>query len=263
MASLTAGAVREQRRGLAGWAAAVVVLTLLTLSFWPAYADSAVLDELVADLPEGLRAFVGDFDLATPEGFVASQLFAFLLPLLFAVYAIGSGAAAVAGAEERGSLELLLALPRSRARVALERAAATAAGLGWLTVVFTAALVAGNIAFGLEVASAGLAAAALAQGLLGLALGAVAYAVGAATGSRAGGLATAAAVALFGYVVHTFAGVVEVLDTLRWLSLFTLAFGDDPVADALAPGPTAALVGFTAVVVVIGTVMFTRRDVRG
>ena len=47
-----------------------------------------------------------------------------MVPLLLMIAAIGAGAGAIAGEEERGTLELLLANPLSRRRLVLEKTAA-------------------------------------------------------------------------------------------------------------------------------------------
>jgi ABC-type transport system involved in multi-copper enzyme maturation permease subunit len=73
----------------------------------------------------------------------------FLAPLLFLIFAIGQGSGAIAGEEERGTLDLLLANPRSRVRIVLEKFGALAlmtlglAAMMWagLTAVFLAVAV--------------------------------------------------------------------------------------------------------------------------
>ena len=50
-----------------------------------------------------------------------------MVPLLLLIAAIGAGARATAGEEERGTLDLLLANPISRRRLVLEKLAALAA----------------------------------------------------------------------------------------------------------------------------------------
>ncbi|MEA2508554.1 MAG: hypothetical protein QOG21_636 [Actinomycetota bacterium] len=51
-------------------------------------------------LPDALKGFVGDQPLTTPAGYLQRQLFLYLIPLMFVVYAIGrSGGRSLAAFE--------------------------------------------------------------------------------------------------------------------------------------------------------------------
>ncbi len=52
--------------------------------------------------------------MTTIEGFVASQVFSFMAPLVLAFFPILASARAIAGAEERGTTAVLLGNPMPR-----------------------------------------------------------------------------------------------------------------------------------------------------
>ena len=54
-------------------------------------------------------------DMSTPVGYIQIELMSFMGPLLVILYAVLAGSAAVAGEEDRHTLDLLLANPVSRA----------------------------------------------------------------------------------------------------------------------------------------------------
>jgi hypothetical protein len=141
-----------------------------------------------AGLPPGVQRLLGlggQTTLTSPVGYLNSQFFANLLPVMLLVFAVGMAAWAISGDEAAGTLELLLANPVSRARVAAERAGALLL-LATLTAVCAAALLATAPAVGLDkgLPAGRLLAASVACALLALVYAAVAFAVGAATGSR-------------------------------------------------------------------------------
>ena len=75
--------LRDQRRSLVWWALALVAVTLLNVLFYPSIADAPELNELLGDEDSIARAFSGDFsDLTSPEGFLNSQVYFLLLPIL-------------------------------------------------------------------------------------------------------------------------------------------------------------------------------------
>jgi nucleotide-binding universal stress UspA family protein len=85
--------------------------------------DDPALSEYARDLPESVRALFagGELDVASPAGYLNSQIFALMAPLLLPIFAIGAGSAAVAGEEERGTLDLVLAHPIRRRNYVFQR----------------------------------------------------------------------------------------------------------------------------------------------
>ena len=80
------------------------------------YATTPALSNYGEDLPDRSEhsSSDGELDLASPAGYLNSQIYALLAPLLLLIFSIGGGAGAVAGEEERGTLDLLLAHPVRR-----------------------------------------------------------------------------------------------------------------------------------------------------
>ena len=261
LSSVFAKSLYDQRPGLAWWTIAHALLIAFTVAFWPSYAGSPQLAELTEDLPEALRALVGQGDLGTASGFLSSQLFAFLLPLLIGIFAAGRAAGTLAGEEERGELELLLAQPVSRLRLAAEKAAGVLAGVAAVVLAGFALLVAGVAVVGMDVGVGALAGAMLGLLLFGWLLGAIALAVGAGTGRRAVALAAAATVGVLAYVLATFAPLVDRLAWLSDLSPWTWAFGTDAIAEGASVAGAAGLLALSGLVLAVGGRRFAGRDV--
>ncbi len=90
--------LRDQRWSLMWWAAGMVTLVGVTVLFYPSLRDIPELDKLTEQIPEALlRAFAGGVtDFASPVGFLNSQLFVLMVPLLFLVLALAAGSGAIA-----------------------------------------------------------------------------------------------------------------------------------------------------------------------
>jgi hypothetical protein len=78
-------------------------------------------------------------DYSSGIGYLGIELFSLMLPGLLIAAAVGAGARAIAGEEEHATLDLLLANPISRTRVALEKAGAMFIMLSLLSFVTFAA----------------------------------------------------------------------------------------------------------------------------
>lgn len=260
-------AVRRRRGGLLWWSLGLVGVVGLLAVAYPTVRDNAELDKTFAGLPPGVQGLLGlggQITLTSPAGYLNSQFFANLLPVMLLVFAIGVAAWAISGDEAAGTLELLLANPISRARVATERAGALVVLLAALTAVCAAALIAVAPAVGLDqgLPAERLLAASVACALLALVHAAVAFAVGAATGSRPAALATASAVAVAGFVVQGLAQQVPALRPARAASPWHWLLASDPLANGLVWRSWALPLATTAVLVILGSLRFQHRDLR-
>jgi ABC-2 type transport system permease protein len=229
--------LRDRRRSTAWWCVGAAAMTVTLATAYPSVRDSAAaLDDYMNSLPDGLvELFGGSAGIGTPAGYLSSEIYANLLPGLLIVLGIGAAAWSVAGAEAEGTLEMLLASPVSRTRVALERLA----GVAVVTLVVTAVTSSAMAVVAPFLGLGGLRGDAVwAAGTSGWALtmcvAGVTFGVGAATGMRGRAIAVGSAVAAGTYVLYGLAGLVE---ALRWGSPW-FWFLD---ADALVEGFTARL----------------------
>lgn len=251
----------DARRSLLGWALGLALYAAAILAFYPAVRADPALNDLMASLPESLRVLFGE-DLTSPGGYLTSQLFS-LLPVILSVYAGLLGAGLIAGAETRGLLEFPLAQPLSRGALLLGRAAAL--GLMLLTLglaLFLTLWLLGPV-FELRVPAGRLASATLLHVLGAWIFGALALALGAATGRP--GLASAAGaglgVALL--VLHTLSAQVPALRGLSEVNPWKYALGDSPLTRDVSALPLLVFVLVGSALVLAAVPLFSRRDVAG
>jgi ABC-2 type transport system permease protein len=251
----------DARRALVGWGLGLLGTVAMVVAMYPTVRTGSY-QRSVQEAPEALlRAFGMDrgIDIVSGAGYLGGYLFGFMLPMLLLVFAIGAGAGAVAGEEDRGTLELLVANPVSRSRVLAEKFGAFVVMAVLLGLVVLAGVLAGGPLVGLEVGVAGLAAAVASQTLLAILFGGLAMAVGAATGSRGLAVGVGAAAAVGAYLVHSLAPLADALAWLQRLSPIWWATGNDP----LQHGPGVGLLVLLAVlgaVLAMGGTLFARRD---
>lgn len=184
----------------------------------------------------------------------------FLGPALMAVYAITVGAAAIAGEESAGGLEVTLSAPVPRGRLLAARAAALAVDLVALAVAVGLALWLFSLGMGMHIGVAEIASAAAALGLFGFFAGAVALAVGAATGSTALARGVAALAVVASYLVNALAQVTSALRSARPASPFYLLFGNEPLQHGLRTLGAVSVLAASVALVAAGGVAFARRD---
>lgn len=255
----------DQRRSLVWWSVGFVAVVLLLVLIYPSIRDLAELEVFIDNLPEALRNLMlgaGAADFLSPTGFLNSRFFAFLAPGMLLVYAISTGAGAIAGEEERGTLEVLLAAPIARWRVVVEKFAALTGGVVLLVLVSFVVLWLGGAGVGLNVPAGRLAEASVSLALLGVFSGAMALAIGAATGGRGLGVGVATGFAVTGYLVNALAPLVGVLDAVQPATAFYYYAAAAPLVDGLNLAHVGVLVLATAFLVGVAVVGLGRRDLR-
>ena len=252
-------ALHEQRRALVGWAAGLGTTVILELSLFPT-VRATDLSKLVASYPEAVKQLFSVGDFSSGPGYVRAELFSLVVPMLLVVLGVLWGSDAIAGEEERHTIDLLLTHPISRRRALVEKAAAVAAGIFVVSTVVLAALVVGDVAFHVRVGAARLASGVVATALLAVLYALVALALGAATGRRGAARGVSAALAVAAYLVSSLAPLVSWLRPWRTASPWYHALGVDPIAHGLSPSHVAVLVVLAGLVLAAGAIGFDRRD---
>jgi len=257
--------LHDSRRALLWWGLGLVGLVSMMVAVYPSVRGNESLNKLVQDYPKALKAFIafgGAVDYTTAAGYLGSELFSLMIPLLLLVAAIGAGARAIAGEEDQGTLDLLLANPISRRRLVLDKLAALAVELALLAVVLLAALAIGAWLSDMDIGVSRLAAATLDAALLALLFGALAMLVGCATGHRGAAIAVPAAAAVAAYLVNVLAALVSPLEQLQKASPFYHYVAGDPLRHGLALDHSAFLVAAALAVTALAPIAFEHRDLR-
>ena len=253
--------LRDSKKSIIYYAIGTIALGLYVTLFYPTIRDSTGLTDFLEQLPEAMLAFIGDADTyTTPEGFLNAEVFGFMGPMIFGVFAIIAGAGAIAGEEESHSLDQLLANPVSRKQVLLQKAGALLTGLFALSIALWLGIIGGSKIAGFGLSLIGTTQAIFSLYILGITLGLIALAIGASTGKKslAGGFA--ASVAIIGFLLDTFLSVVDALDPLRFISVFYYFNGNDVIINGINPVHCITMVCTAAIALVIAIWQFEKRD---
>ncbi|HVB13591.1 MAG TPA: ABC transporter permease subunit [Candidatus Dormibacteraeota bacterium] len=251
-------------RGTVAWLAGAVLLSVVYMVFYPSiHSSGASVQHLLESLPKALRiALLGSgVSYLSPTGYLGTELFAFLLPVLLLVMGILAGSRALAAEEHNGTIDLLLSTPIRRFRLVLEK------GFGALLPLFAIAAAVGltvaalGPSQGLTLSLGGLAVALLAVALLGASFGMLGFLIASATGSSGlgGGMGAGLAVAL--YVLNVFGGVAPPLTGLaNAVSPFHWVGGAGVLANGVSWSGVLLLSVCPLVLLGLSILIYERRD---
>jgi ABC-2 type transport system permease protein len=259
LAALVVRGLRDSRRAMLVWGVGLGAMSAFEVALYPSIQRS--LGKAVEGYPAGVKDAFGITDLGTIEAYLHAEMFSLVLPFALAYVAMRAVANAIAGAEEHGYLDVLLAAPvarRSLVAAALATSAIAAAGV--LLVVGALTAVAGVVAG--DAVGAG----SLVAGLAGVWALAVFFAGCAALGAgflHSGGLVLGAAGGVLGamYLFDLAGKLSEAIGDVRWLSAFR--YYGTPLQTGLDVSGFAVLVVVGAALAVAGAWRFERRDVTG
>lgn len=222
------------------------------------------LDALATTLPPVMRGLYGDpLNVGTIGGFVSWHYGAYLT-LLAGLWSILALSSTLAGEARRGSLDLAVAAPLSRAIIAIEKLAGHITALLIAAAIIAAAAWAAGAVFAAFPGDPIPPAAALGFGagiaLKALMAGSVAFLLATFVG-RGIAAGIAGAVLFGGYVVTSYQAVVPAFDVIADLSWLGWTADHLPLAGRWDWGSLGLVAVATALLLGIGVLGFVRRDI--
>jgi putative exporter of polyketide antibiotics len=253
--------LRVRRGALIGWVSSLALTMVAFVAMFPSIAKFDF--EAVAEqYPEGLLKAFGIESiegLSTAGGFLNLELFGALLPLALIFLPIGMVVHAIAANEERRYLVPLLALPLARRSVMAGAAASALAAQLIAALVIVGSSLLASVIFG-----AGLEFESIVQSAFStVPLGALAAGVAAVTAgiSARRGLATAvAAGTIFAmYLINVLSEFTGFFHDIRGISIFY--YYGSWINHGIEWVPFLLILAISALLMVVGGGLFTRRDV--
>ena len=248
--------LRDQRWMILGFGVGGGAMGAYVLGLYPAYR-SALADFKV---PPALKALFGDIDVTTPAGFVSTEFFSWI-PALMVIYAIVQGTGVLAGEESAGTLDLLLACPITRTRLFLEKALATVAGIVAIVALTVVGFLIGYATGGIDISLGRLLLADVMLIPLTAAFAGVALAAAALLPTRRHALAALTVLTVASYFVNSLGQVVDQLDPVRTVSLFTYLDATEVLTQGLSWFDAVVLLSIATLSMALAAVLFQRRDI--
>ena len=250
---------RNQARGVLIWGAALGLYSAALVASFTTFSGSAEqMNQLLEAYPKGMLEAFGITSLADVENYMNSQVF-LLAPLALAFFPILAAAGTIAGAEERGTIDVLLGNPVPRWQLVIGSFVSVALSLlGILTIVgFLTQITASLMDVDLSLGST--AAAVLNMWPLCLFFGALAMLCSAVFHRRALAIAIPAFLLFAMYLLDTLGRVSEDLEDLQPFSAFH--YYGSAIEDGIDWTNFWGLALVALALVLLAVIAFRRRDI--
>ena len=253
---------RDRQRSLLWWSVGLVGWIAVVAAMYPTIRDASGIAQLVEQYPKSVLAIFGieSMDFGSGAGYLAGELFGFVIPLLILLVTVGAGGAIIGGAEELGTLDLVLSHPITRRRVLVESAVFVAVAAKIVGLVVLVSMLVMDPIVSLHLDLMNLLGAVVGLVLLGIVFGWLALVVGALTGSRSRALAVSGTVAAMSFVASSLAQLVPGISGVRFLSPFWWATSGSPLVHGYTWWYVFVLIGMAALTLLVGLLRFDGRD---
>lgn len=263
MFSLFRHELRIRRTAILGWGLGIGLFTAYVIILFPQFQPTLENFNL-GEIPA--YQIFGDFSqIASFAGFVSAEVFTFA-PILLAIYAVVNGTGTLAGEEDNGTLELLVAQPLRRWQLAITKFLALTVALVLILAIMAAISVASMATLegkadtqGISLTDLGVAVMAILP--ITLLFATMSLFLGAYLPSRRIAATIAALVVVFSYFANNLASLSEPLEKLQFLYPFHYFDSQSLLTEGINSGDTLVLLGASAVFLALTLLSFQRRNI--
>ena len=235
-----------------GLYSAAIVATFTTM-------DAGQMDRIADSLPEGMREAFSLTDLSTIEGLLDVRVFGFIFPLALTFFPILALSGAIAGAEERGTIDVLLGNPVRRWQLVVGNFVATAVSLLGILAISGLSTWATALLEDVDLTLGRTAGAFLNLWPFCLFFGGIAILCSAIFHRRSLAIAVPGFLLVGSYLIDVIAKVSEDLEGLRDYSIFS--YYGSAIKDGIDWTDFGGITSCTFVLVLLTVFAFQRRDI--
>ncbi len=259
------GSIFTKTLGDARLMASVTGLILAWMALMMGVIYTALDDVLIrmgGAFPKEMLQVLGIEDFTTVYGFLNAELFSITGPIALIYVAAVMGGRSIAGEQDTGSMDLLLANPIGRTRILLAKAGATATVIVALAIVLGFFTWVGTAVTGISLVANGLVGVTVHLAALGLVFAGLTFLLGALSGRGRVATAGTAGVAVLTYVVNGFLAVNERFTVWTKATPWRYYLDANPLEHGMLVADVGVLLGSAALLFGLAVIAFERADIR-
>jgi ABC-2 type transport system permease protein len=253
---------RDHWRTLFAWSLTLITLISIQMSIYPSISENKeALQGFLESYPEAIRKIFRMQDYTSGPGFLSTELYSMMIPLVLIAVGGTWGAAATAEEEDEGTADLLLTLPISRSRILISKMFAAIsvvivlAFLGLLNVIVLRGVV------DMEIETAKLLAGTISSIAIGLFFTGVAFLIGAHSRSKGVAIGVVTGVALITFLIYSLSALVDDFDSIMPYNPMQWGLSGMPLFEGVDVLGSLKLVAGGLVAMIWAIMKFDRKDI--
>ena len=253
---------RGHWKSFISWAAVMVTMNSIELSVYPTMSKSgASMKSFLDSFPEGFKKMFRMEDYFSGPGFLNTELFSLIIPMVMIGVGLAWGAGATADDEERGTADLLFALPITRSKILWSRLIAMISALALLALINFLNLMIGARFVDMKLAASQVAAGSLGCFLIGMLFASLGALFGAASGKRGASLGIGSGIAILFYVFYTITAIVSKFNFVKPINPFQWLIDANQLIDGFDWMTNLRFLVLTGLAAAAASLIINRRDI--
>lgn len=252
---------RDQRWSIFWWSTGFLFISFYLSYFYPYFSGNSEIFKVIKTLPPVLKNFLGDLtNLASPEGFFSLQPFMFFAPVFVIIFSISKGGDVVAGEVGKGTLDVLLSKPISRAGVIFEKTMASVLSLFLIDLIFFISFFISLHIFKIKIDVVNLASIIFSLFLLSLSFFSISVFIGVISLKKKVVNGVVGGLAFVSLIFNSYASAVKSLKTISYFTPFYYYNGNSPLVNGLDPKYVLIQASIAAIFFAFSILLFKKRD---
>jgi ABC-2 type transport system permease protein len=253
---------RDHWKSFLAWSITLVALTSLQMSIYPSISEnSGAIQQFLDAYPDAIKKIFRMQDYTTGPGFLGTELYSLMIPLVLIAVGATWGASATAEEEDEGTADLLLTLPISRIRMLIAKTLAAVCALVLLALVAMANILLLKDAVGMEIETGDLIAGTISSITLGLFFTGIAFLAGSFSRQKGAAVGVVTGIALISFLIYSLSGLVDDFDPVMPFNPMQWGLGGNPLFNGIDyPGNLKLLTG-TLILLGLANAKFKTKDI--
>jgi len=249
-------------RTLLAWSLTLVLLVSIQMSIYPSIREnSAALQGFLDSYPEAIRKIFRMQDYTSGPGFLSTELYSMMVPLVLIAVGATWGASATAEEEDEGTADILITLPISRTRILLSKIAATITVVVALSFLAVANILILKNPVEMKIDTAKLLAATLSSISLGIFFTGVAFLVGAFSRHKGSAIGVVTGLSLIAFLIYSLSALVDDFDPITPYNPMEWGLGGQPLFNGVDTAGNLKLLVGGVILLVLAIAQFNRKDI--
>lgn len=253
--------LKDNKFSLLAWSVGIILYILMIMSFYQSLGNTADYTQLVSSFsPEMLKMFMMEGGANSKVSFLNGELYSLMIPFFFLIFNVLFASGTIATEEKNGILDLVLSTQIPRWKLLLEKFGAMLVFNLILGLMSFLGIWIGTIAFNVSLDMWNFAAISLSLTGFGIFFGSLGICTSAIFGNKQLSLGITGGFGVLAYILHTMALLSTDYANIQKISPFYYYINSNPLINGLNVGDFSVLIISAIVFLIIGLLIFQRRD---
>ena len=253
---------RDHWKALTAWTLTLCLMVSIQLSIYPSVAkNKSALEGFLNAYPDAIKKIFRMQDYTSGPGFLSTELYSMMIPLILIAVGATWGASATAEEEDEGTADVLLTLPITRNQILISKITAALSVIILLAFFAMANILILRSTVDMKIDLGKLIAGTLSSIALGIFFTGVAFLVGAFSRRKGIAIGVVTGLALIAFLIYSLSALVDSFDSVMPYNPMQWGLGGNPLFEGIDETGIAKLVGMGILLFVLAGWKFNEKDI--